>query len=58
MIFSAGVQAPTRLALRGGEADVAAQEIASAREVGKTLEKEENRRRQHVTELLRDHVLF
>lgn len=59
MTFSAGVQAPTRLALRGGEADVAAQEIASAREVGKTLEKEEeNKRRQHVTATQRSCVIL
>lgn len=53
--FSAGVQAPTRLALRGGEADMAAQEMASARKVDKMLAY--RRRRQHTSELLRDYAL-
>lgn len=52
---STGMQAPTRLALRGGEADVGAQEIASATKAGKMLA---YRRRQHISELLRDHTLF
>ena len=54
-LLSTGVQDPTRLALRGGEADVAAQEMASARKVGKMLA---YRRRWHISELLRDHALL
>lgn len=54
MPFSIGIQAPTRLAFRGGEADVTAQETAAARKVGNTLA---YRRRCHISELLRDHVI-
>lgn len=54
MPFSTGVQAPARFALRGGEADVAAQETAAARNVGNTMAY----RRCHISELLRDHVIM
>lgn len=47
---------PTRLALRGGATDVAAQNMASARKVGKMLAY--RRKRQYFSEILRDYVLF